>query len=206
MNKFLLAAAGAVLLSAGAAQAATVTFDEFAADNTNGAIPSNRYAGVGLTIVATDDSSTWGGNSNGNPGNWDLEGTNGAIFAGFNGSSYNAIFQFAGLITNFSLDASRSKGSGAGQGLTVEGWRNGALIDSNALDLGDINDWTTFALGGVYDEIRIQGEIAGFSPFGIDNLNWDRSGGVIPEPGTWALMILGFATAGAVLRRRRAFA
>lgn len=27
--------------------------------------------------------------------------------------------------------------------------------------------------------------------------------GVVPEPGTWALLILGFGFAGAVLRRRR---
>jgi hypothetical protein len=29
-----------------------------------------------------------------------------------------------------------------------------------------------------------------------------RTGGVVPEPSTWALMILGFGTAGAMLRRR----
>ena len=204
MNKLLLATASSLLLSFSAAQAATITFDEFAPDNANGTIPAGRYAGLGVTVVGTDDSSTWGGNSGGNVGNWGLEGTNGAAFSGFNGSSYNVIFQFAGFITNFSLDASRSNGSSAGQTLTVEGWRDGGLIDSSQLVLGDINSWSTFSLGGIFDEIHIQGGNNGFSPFGIDNLNWDRSGDVVPEPATWALMIVGFGSAGLMLRRRRA--
>ena len=33
--------------------------------------------------------------------------------------------------------------------------------------------------------------------------NFDAITGVVPEPGTWALMILGFGGAGAMLRRRR---
>jgi hypothetical protein len=37
------------------------------------------------------------------------------------------------------------------------------------------------------------------------NVAPERSGAV-PEPGTWALMILGFGGAGAVLRRRKTLA
>ena len=32
---------------------------------------------------------------------------------------------------------------------------------------------------------------------------FDRPGGVVPEPGTWAMMIVGFGGTGAILRRRR---
>jgi hypothetical protein len=32
---------------------------------------------------------------------------------------------------------------------------------------------------------------------------FERPGGVIPEPGTWAMMIVGFGGTGAILRRRR---
>ncbi len=55
-------------------------------------------------------------------------------------------------------------------------------------------------------------------PEGFDNERWNlgdltvqgaaysptTGGGAVPEPATWALMIIGFGTAGAMLRRRRA--
>ena len=37
----------------------------------------------------------------------------------------------------------------------------------------------------------------------LDNVSIQGSVGVVPEPGAWALMILGFGGAGAALRRRR---
>ncbi|WP_293362537.1 PEPxxWA-CTERM sorting domain-containing protein [Phenylobacterium sp.] len=40
----------------------------------------------------------------------------------------------------------------------------------------------------------------------IDNITFDVPDTVVPEPATWAMMILGFAGTGALLRRRRAIA
>ncbi|MBI1200255.1 MAG: PEP-CTERM sorting domain-containing protein [Phenylobacterium sp.] len=41
----------------------------------------------------------------------------------------------------------------------------------------------------------------------VDTAHWDNlSTGAVPEPGTWALMILGFGGVGALVRRRRAAA
>lgn len=39
---------------------------------------------------------------------------------------------------------------------------------------------------------------------GIDNIKWDvrKIGGAVPEPATWAMMILGFGIVGASMRRR----
>ena len=82
-------------------------------------MPANRYAYMGVTFDATDDGTTWGGLGNGDPGNWDLEGTNGSTFMGMNGNSYGLTMNFASDIAGFSLDASRSLGSDNGDTPTV---------------------------------------------------------------------------------------
>lgn len=43
----------------------------------------------------------------------------------------------------------------------------------------------------------------GQQPFGTAIIDVSTAGGVVPEPGTWALMLIGFGGLGAVLRRRR---
>lgn len=180
-----------MLLAAGPASSAVITFDEFPADDNSGAMPAGRYAILGVTFVAADEGATWGGITNGNPGNWELEGTNGPIFSGFNGGSYSIQMLFVGDIAGFALDVSRSSGSATGDTFTLEGYNNGALVESIAgLALGPINNWATVSLTQVVDEVRWFGSGQGFHPFGIDNVQW-RDAGRVPEPGI--LGLLGFA-------------
>ena len=201
MNKFILAAAAAsTIVVAAPASAAVITFDEVAPQNGANALPANQYSSLGVTIQATDDSGTWGGNSAGNPGNWGLQGTNGAAFSGFNGDSYSMSLLFATNITSISLDASRSNGSQDGT-ITLQGFLNGSLVNSTSVGLGAINTWSTLGLTGVFDKVTISGTGTGFHPFGIDNINFSGS---VPEPATWAMMLLGFGGIGLTMRRRRA--
>jgi hypothetical protein len=174
-----------VLLLAGsqAAHAITITFDEFPADNDNGPMPSGRYAYLGVTFAGTDDGSTWGGNSVGNPGNWGLEGTNGRTFSGYNGDSYNLKLTSGGLFANFSLDVSRSNGSDVGNTFTLEGYVNSALVETTTIPLATINVWSKVSLTSIVDEIRWHGAGASFHPFGIDNLNFET----VPESATGVL-------------------
>src|SRR5262245_11705211 len=103
-----------------AARGELIRFDEFPADNTNGGLPANRYAALGITFVTADDGSTWGGLDQGDPGNWGLRGTNGSVFSGFNGGSYSLRTLFSQPVENFALDVSRSNGSSPG---TPSRWR-----------------------------------------------------------------------------------
>jgi hypothetical protein len=201
---YLAAAAAAALVPATPPAATVINFDEYPADNDNGGLPSNRYASLGVTIQSTDDGSTWGGISNGDPGNWDLEGTNGAIFAGFNGSIYLMSLLFATDISAFSLDASRSNGSSDGT-VTLNGYLDGLLVSTNSVTLGAINQWSSIGLTGLFDQVTVVGTGTGFHPFGIDNINFS-SVRAIPEPGTWAMMLIGFAGMGLAVRRRKAAA
>src|SRR5450759_1608416 len=100
------------LLLAGTLSATTITFSEIPATNDNCCYLTNEYATLGLSFV-NNNGSVWGGNSNGNPGNWGLEGTNTPPFLGFNDlgpfGGYSASLVFSEPVSNFSLDVSRSK-------------------------------------------------------------------------------------------------
>lgn len=78
--------------------------------------------------------------------------------------------------------------------VTANGNQYQAFIDGSATAATTLTD-TTFTGGrvGLYDE---------WGPMTFDNFSVTGSVAV-PEPGTWALMILGFGGAGAALRRRR---
>ena len=73
---------------------------------------------------------------------------------------------------------------------------------------GPIPLFETFGFsGGGFDEVRLQvNETAGFDPFGLEAGIYDAveiDGTLVPEPASWALMIMGFGLTGAALRHRR---
>jgi hypothetical protein len=87
--------------------------------------------------------------------------------------------------------------------VTILGGNRDLLYSSGAITvLGSLRSTFTPNLTRA-DGIRIQ-----FGPdaynVGIDNVSFDVSStGAIPEPATWAMMILGFGAAGSMIRRRR---
>lgn len=186
------------LLLATTAHAGVINFEEFPADNSNGPMQADRYSALGVAFVATDDGSTWGGIGNGDPGNWDLEGTNGSIFSGFNGSSYGLTMLFDTDVSAFAMDAARSAGSSAGDTITLEGWNDGGLVETLTVTFGDINVWSTLTLASSVDEVRWFGTGDGFHPFGVDNIQWDAA--AVSAPAPLALLGLGLIAIG--VRRR----
>ena len=60
-----------------------------------------------------------------------------------------------------------------------------------------------FSANGVYETITFGANQHGFlTVSGIGDTGGGGATGGVPEPATWALMILGFGAAGAALRRR----
>jgi len=200
--------------------ATTITFDELSANNNNTAI-TNLYASLGVTF-GIDNSSTWGGLSQADPGNWNLEGSNGTAFLGNNGINNNGTYvtsiNFSSLMSDVAFDVSRSNGSKPGQTLTASAYGGTSLLSSQSIVFGAINSWTSIAFGmGGISSLVIAGSTTGFSPFGLDNLQFNRTNNLlvsginqpqvevtaIPEPETYVLMIAGLGLLGFFARRTK---
>jgi uncharacterized membrane protein len=218
-NHVSAVAAALLLVANQAAIATTITFDEFSANNNNTAI-TNLYAPLGV-VFGLDNSSTWSGLSQGDPGNWKLEGSNGTAFLGNNGinnnSAYITSINFSSLMSNVSFDISRSNGSSVGQILTASAYGGTTLLSSKSIMFGAINSWTSIAFGmGGISSLIIASSATGFSPFGLDNLQFNATNNLlvsgiiqpqvevsaIPEPETYALMIAGLGLLGFLSRRK----
>lgn len=173
-----------------AASADVIFFDDAYAVLGDGGDPNDFYTSP--TFVGPYFGLV-GGIGNGDPGNWDLEGTNGSAFWGFNVDVVGGLL-FPSDMVDFSFDISRSAGSSDGQTFSIEFYDDGGLVGSDFIILGDINDWSTIVFDGVaFDEVRFAGSNQGFSPYGIDNIQFSD----VPAPG--ALALLGLAA----LRRGR---
>jgi hypothetical protein len=164
------------------ASATTVTFDESPAANGTGAYGET----ISGAVFSATNAGTWGGLSNGDPGNWDLEGTNGPQFLGFNGSggSHSEVVTFQSAVTSVSLDFSRSLGSADGM-ITLQAFDGATLLGSTSAMLGPINSWTTLSLAfSSITSISWEGTGTGFHPYGVDNFTFNA----VPEPGSACLL------------------
>lgn len=202
LRTFLPLAIAAGLALSTAANAATITFDEYAAGNSNTPI-TTLYSSLGV-VFGNDNAGTWGGLGYGDPGNWGLLGTNGSAFLGnngtTNGSSYVTTISFTSPVASLAFDISRSNGSSPGQTLTAGVYLGGSLIGSQSITLGAINQWTSVSFGaGSYDKLVLTGSAAGFSPYGIDNLQI----AAVPEAETYAMLLAGLGLMGSIVRRRK---
>ena len=165
-------AALAILALAAPGVAATVSFDEFPASNDNDVRLGEQYASYGIHFHTNNDGSTWDGASNGDPGTWGLEGTQGSAFVGFNGGSYGLAATFDGTVEGIRLDVAASQGTTHASEFTLEGYLNGMLVERRTVPLGEVGAWATVHLHGEVDAIRWFGVGEGYHPFGVDNLRW----------------------------------
>ncbi|CAB4603268.1 unannotated protein [freshwater metagenome] len=141
--------AGALVLPVGGADALIVgatTIDFEIPTGGAGYIDADQYIAEGLTF-----SGAFGivrGVSQGDPGNWGLEGTDGPQFLGQN-RAVPVTVDFATEISTFSIDCSRAFGSVEGQTMKVTGFdATAGVVDTETFTFGEVNTWSTSTLSG----------------------------------------------------------
>ena len=198
----------AVLVAFGAsvASADVIAFDDAYPSVGDGGDVSTYYSAEGVTITG-DNAGVWGGISNGNPGGWGLEGTNGPAFLGCNdGDSCSPTFDFAAPVDDVSLDIGLANNWSAT--FTVSGYLNSTLVDSATMTINNGvsgGTWDTFALTGDVDQVVVSSSFVspGFA-FGLDNVQFESAPATAPEPATFSMLLFGAGAIGfAALRRRR---
>jgi hypothetical protein len=164
--------AGAVVLpmgGAGAQATGTTTIDFEIPTGGAGFIDANQYVAEGVTI--TGAFGIVEGVSQGDPGGWGLEGTDGPQFLGQNDPVAITV-DFDTAISTFSIDCSRSGGSSPDQTMTVTGLdATDAVVDTETVTVGEINTWSTLTLSGAgIVQVSLEGAGDGFSPWGCDRM------------------------------------
>jgi hypothetical protein len=167
------------------AGAETLHFEDVPASNDSLAVVGEEYAHFGVHF-STDDGSIWDGASVGDPGGWGLEGTDGPTFLGFDGASYSLTASFDTPVLDFQLDVAAADSPLAGWGFDqfiLVGSRDGFVVDSAHVVLGEVDEWATVTLLGEVDEISWVGGGPPGMRFGVDRLDWFGSGpGPVDEP------------------------
>lgn len=175
-----------MIATGGANAAVVVTFDNPAGDSIrNAVVPS--FSNQGLTFTS---SGTFMGIWNLSPNS---NGTNSNVFAGFDTGDFETITRTGG--GNFSLYSFD---------MTIS-W-----YDTNPLEVVTINGspivlaqgLNTFNFGTNFENISsvvITGVPSNTGYWSLDNIVYSA----VPEPATWAMLILGFFGIGATLRSSR---
>lgn len=225
MNVFKIAAVGAALLMAlPAAAATTINFDQLPNGSTlpnSGTTIDTQYQSLGVTFSGTNTIGGYTGALN----SWGIIPASGPGGSGNYLASFGAIP--AGGVNNY-LIAPRydimsvvfantasaiSFGlSASSPGVTINAYNSaGGLLQS----LTGVASSSGFAIQTLTATGVARVDIVGtFSStfansariFGIDNLTFTpaATAGAVPEPATWAMMIVGFGLVGGAMRRRQA--
>jgi hypothetical protein len=161
-------------LSAPATASELISFEEIPAQNSNDVALSEEYAHLGVHFSSLDDGAIWDGMSstNGDLNGWELDGTNGPAFIGFNGSSYQLMARFDAPVPAFHVDVAAASGAIQGSTFALQGYRAGALVETTSVTLGGVNQWQTVALTAEVDQVILVGQTGNFRFFGADNLGW----------------------------------
>jgi hypothetical protein len=218
-------------LSAGAAQATTLVFDDFESYGATSHLNFTGFTGLTVTGGTVDyvHEPEYGLSTPYGSGMVDLDGStlDGGVL---HSATFNA---HAGDVITFEFDASGNQRNGATDDLQFGFNGSGLLFTDISFQSPDHSN--TFADGtyflasdfvfpgattpwGHYTFSFTAGNAGQFSAFVgttsadnigpvIDNFSLTTTGGgAAPEPATWAMLIIGFGGVGSALRRRRRLA
>jgi hypothetical protein len=222
----------AMALGAGAAQANQSFFDNFNNEN-GGVSADPYTGFTNFSVLQGSVTLNQGARCEGGAGGCvGLDGTalNGAEFEMTNGLSYSAgsLVTLTYDIAGNHHDCSRcgvddeyeagfffSNITETINNVIFDGASIGTLVTPSGIELlgdsfppGLFSPYTTHTISFIAtDSGTVKAHFRSFSSDGVgpllDNVGLDVVGGGVPEPASWALMILGFGGAGAALRRRR---
>lgn len=201
------AATAASLFTAGAASAAVVLFSDF---------EEAPVAFGGFGVFDTADGWTKGAGTSGieiqDHAAGDPAATGGQQFVELDSHSNSSMYYDFTSAGTFKIDFLFSPRPGVGPGSNpISLYLNGVLLNPpGTLTGGPLNatSWASYGSNsfnaGVGSRLLFVAEGTSDSLGGyIDNIQISTA---IPEPATWATMLLGFGGLGALLRRRRALA
>ncbi len=198
MKFSLLAVAvlAAASISTAAAAATTIDFNEFAAATTKLHGPSLASHGFSITAPSGAGLASWGRTS---PNNGDQGG---ATLINWNGGAVTIARLDGGLFSLDSLDLGDIYNVGSPETISFsffDGVRT--TVREVVLDKTKGMETVTLGLGSLQSFSFHLPEAAAIQ---FDNLKvGDPVTSAVPEPATWAMMIIGFGGVGAVVRSRR---
>lgn len=182
-------------------------------DNTMVLTVGDSVSMPGWTVVGSPgDSIAWIGPLN----PFGLTASNDGYFldlTGYpNGAPFGGVSQSLSTLIGATYRLTFDLGSHLGSGAPVLSVSAGAQSDSFTVTPTTQSHWDTFSFdflaGGTSTLVTLQGT-GGTDYIGLDNvsvalLQGPPTTGGVPEPTTWAMMIIGFGAAGSMIRRRKA--
>jgi hypothetical protein len=128
--------------------------------------------------------------------------------AGANGAMFSSISFFVGTLDSYNIvDLLDTAGNVIGSYNGVQMYdQNGALPPTGNIASSAINRRITFTgtNGTTYGGIRFANSGKSNQAFEFDNVSFTAPvAAAVPEPATWAMMLIGFGAIGAAVRRRR---
>ncbi|MBW2542356.1 MAG: hypothetical protein JRF15_09720 [Deltaproteobacteria bacterium] len=176
MKRIQLIGLGAALSLLGAPPigAAVIDFEDQPAANNSHSLIRYEYADMGATFFPTDDGATWDGISAAESGGWQISGSNGPTFLGFDGESYAISLLFDEPVEGFALDVARAAGAPPFymDYFQMTGFLDGQIVESSAVYFAAVDVWQTVSLTSPVDKVVWFGIGLRGHRYGVDNLRW----------------------------------